>query len=228
MDPKEAAARHAVQYIQSGMTIGIGTGSTSAFAIDAIGERMQQENLKLRAIPTSDHSREQAKSLGIPLTGFAEATRLDLTIDGADEVDDALHLIKGGGGALLREKIVARASDQLIIICDHTKMKPHLGGHPLPVAVVPFGHEATRRRLHAFTDYVILRPDPHDPTRPFITDDQLYIYDLQMTPILDPPTLEAEIRRIVGVVEVGLFTHMASRVIVGYEDGHTEERLAPA
>ncbi len=226
MDPKEVAARRAVQYIQSGMTIGIGTGSTSAFAISAIGERVRQEGLRLRAIPTSDHSREQAETLGIPLIGFEQATALDLTIDGADEVDADLHLIKGGGGALLREKIVARASAQLIIICDDSKMKAKLGGHALPVAVVPFGHEATCRRLHAFTESVTLRPDSQDPSRPFLTDDHLFIYDLQMAPILDPPALESDIRGIVGVVEVGLFTHMASRVVVGYEDGHIEERRA--
>lgn len=186
---------------------------------------MRREALEIRAIPTSDHSRQQAEELGIPLISFADANRLDLTIDGADEVDTGLHLIKGGGGALLREKIVARASTQLIIICDDSKMKPHLGAHALPVAVVPFGHESTRRQLEVFTQKLTLRPDPRDPANPFVTDDQLFIYDLQMDIIPDPPALEKAIRAIVGVVEVGLFTHMASRVVVGYEDGHTEERL---
>lgn len=225
VNPKEVAARKAVQYVKSGMTMGIGTGSTSEQAILALGERIKTEGLSIRAVPTSDHSRELAESLGIALVDFQQVQQLDLTIDGADEVDGNLNLIKGGGGALLREKIVASASRELIIICDDSKIKPLLGAHPLPVAVVPFGCEATRRRLLELTDTVILRTLASDSSAPFVTDDQLYIFDLQMGPIENPAALEAALRRIVGVVEVGLFTHMASRVVVGFEDGHTEELL---
>ncbi len=227
MEPKEAAARRAVQSVQSGMTIGIGTGTTSAYAIQALGERVLREGLQIRAVPTSVRSREMAQSLNIPIISLSDVEGLDLTIDGADEVDASLNLIKGGGGALLREKIVASASRELIIICDPAKIKPLLGAHPLPVAVVPFGHETTRRRLLQFTPNVTLRLDASGPARPFVTDDQLYIYDLEMPPINDPPALEAALRRIVGVAEVGLFTHMAARVIVGYPDGHTQELLPP-
>ena len=227
VEPKDAAARRAVEYVHSGMTIGIGTGTTSAYAIAALGERVQSEGLQIRAVPTSVRSREMAQELHIPLIDLSDVDGLDLTIDGADEVDAGLNLIKGGGGALLREKIVASASRQLIIICDPDKIKPLLGAHPLPVAVVPFGHEATRRRLLQFTPHVTLRPDASNPARPFVTDDQLYIYDLQMSPINDPPALEADLRRIVGVAEVGLFIHMAARVIVGHADGHIQELLPP-
>jgi ribose 5-phosphate isomerase A len=224
VDAKDVAARSAVQYVQSGMTMGIGTGSTSAYAITALGERIKRENLQIRAVPTSVGSREMAEALGIPLVDLSDVGHLDLTIDGADEVDRDLNLIKGGGGALVREKIVASASRELIIICDDSKIKSHLGTHPLPVAVVPYGYEATHRRLRQFTPDITLRMNAANPTQPFVTDDQLYIFDLDMKRIDDVAGCEADIRRIVGVVEVGLFTRMAARVIVGYADGHAEER----
>ena len=225
MDAKEVAARRAVQYVQSGMTLGIGTGSTSAYAITALGERVKREALQIRAVPTSVRSREMAEELSIPLVDLSDVGQLDVTIDGADEVDKDLNLIKGGGGALLREKIVASASRELIIICDDSKIKPFLGARPLPVAVVPFGHEATYRRLRQLTPNITLRMDATNPALPFVTDDQLHIFDLDMKQIEDVAGCEAAIRRIVGVVEVGLFTRMAARVIVGYADGHAEELL---
>lgn len=225
MNPKDAAARKAVQYVQPNTLIGIGTGSTSAFAIRALGERVQREGLKIVAVPTSEQSRVLAEQLGIPLADLSEVGMLDLTFDGADEVDDDLNLIKGGGGALLREKIVASASRELVIIVDDSKVKPKLGSFPLPIAVVPFGHEATHRRLLEFTPNVNLRMDKADPSHPFVTDDHLYIYDMQMGQIDDPPALELAIRRIVGVAEVGLFIRMTSRLVIGYADGHTEEKM---
>lgn len=224
MDAKEVAARRAVQYVQSGMTIGIGTGSTAAYAITALGERVHNEGLQIRAVPTSVASREMAEALGIPLVDLSAVGELDLTIDGADEVDQNLNLIKGGGGALLREKIVASASRELIIICDDSKLKPFLGAHPLPVAVVPFGCKVTHRRLSRLAADLTLRMNAANPKEPFVTDDQLYILDLDMERIEDVVQCEADIRRIVGVAEVGLFTHMAARVIVGYADGHVEEK----
>ena len=224
MEPKDAAARKAVQYVQPNTIIGIGTGTTSAYAIQALGQRVKQENLQITAVPTSEQSRVLAEQLNIPLADLSEVGTLDLTIDGADEVDADLNLIKGGGGALLREKIVASASRELIIIVDVGKVKPKLGSFPLPIAVVPFGHEATHRRLLEFTPNVALRMDKAAPSQPFVTDDHLYIYDMRLGQIDDPPALETALRRIVGVAEVGLFIHMTTRLVIGYADGHTEEK----
>src|SRR5579871_2491333 len=125
------------------MTLGLGSGTTATYAIQALGERIRQEGLRVRGVPTSGRSRELAEALHIPLIDLSDVEQLDLTIDGADEVDPDLHLIKGGGGALLREKLVASASRELIIICDESKLKAELGVYPLPVAVIPFGWETT-------------------------------------------------------------------------------------
>jgi ribose 5-phosphate isomerase A len=225
LDPKQVAARKAVKAVKDGMTIGIGTGSTAAFAIQAIGERIKSEGLHVRAVATSSRSREMAAEWGIPLIDLCEVEALDLTIDGADQVGPNLSLIKGGGGALLREKIVAQASRELIIICDETKRHTPFGQHPLPVAVVPFGHTLTRRRLERFCQKVLLRPKAPDSPEPYLTDDGLYIYDMHMEAIADPPQLEQRLKQIVGVVEVGLFNGLASRVLFGFHDGHVEELL---
>lgn len=225
MEAKEAVGRAAVRYVEDGMTIGIGTGSTAAFFIQALGERIQREALRVSAVPTSTRSRELAQTLNIPLVDLSDVGELDVTIDGADEVDSALHLIKGGGGALVREKIVASASRQLIIICDESKCKPVLGGHPLPVAVLSFGYEATHRRLKRFCEEVVLRPGVEGSDRPYVTDDGLYLFDMHFHSIPDPSGLEQALKRIVGVVEVGLFIGLASRVIVGSAEGQIRELL---
>ncbi len=230
MEGKEAAARQAVTLIEDGMVIGLGTGTTSAFMLQALGERIANEGLRVRAVPTSVRSREMAEQYRIPLVELSEVVTLDMTIDGADEVDGALNLIKGGGGALVREKIVAAASRTFVVICDDSKIKPFLGAHPLPVAVVPFGVESTRQKLRRFTETVVIRLVPDDSNAyhgrtPFVTDDGLYIFDLHLGTIRDVPALEASLRSVVGVAEVGLFVQMASRVIVGYADGHTKELL---
>ena len=224
VDGKEAAARQAVTLIEYGMVIGLGTGTTSAYMLQALGERIAQEGLRVRGVPTSVGSREMADQYHIPLVDLSDVVTIDMTIDGADEVDGALHLIKGGGGALVREKIVAAASRTFVVICDDSKIKPFLGAHPLPVAVVPFGVESTRQKLRRFTETVVLRPSA-DAKTPFVTDDGLYILDMHLGTIRDVPALEASLRSVVGVVEVGLFVQMASRVIVGYADGHTKELL---
>jgi len=226
LDAKEAAARRAVGYVQDGMVLGLGSGSTAAWAIQVIGERIQKEGLRVRGVPTSLRSRELAEALHIPLVDLHETNEIDLTIDGADEVDPALHLIKGGGGALVREKIVACASRQLIIICDESKLKPSLGAFPLPVAIVPFGWETTRQRLE------VLQPDAAITLRqaagrdgaPYVTDDGLYILDMHLGQIADVPDMERRVKQTVGVVEAGLFVGLASKVLVGYPDGHTEEK----
>ena len=222
MNAKEAAARKAVEFVQDGMTLGLGTGSTSAYMIQALGARVKREGLKVRAVPTSERSRLMAIELGIPVLDLNEAGTLDLAIDGADEFDHSLNLIKGGGGALLQEKLVAAAAKEFIVICDEGKKVKALGQFPLPVAIIPFGWKTTAKRIESYCNDFSLRMSKNDPHNPFVTDDGLYILDLKMGSILDPSVLEKSLKLIVGVAEVGLFCNMASRVIVGYEGGKTE------
>ena len=222
MDSKETAARFAAGKVKNGMVVGLGTGSTATFAIQALSERIAKERLQIRGVPSSERSRELAASLQIPLMELTDSQQIDLTIDGADEVDPHLNLIKGGGGALVREKIVASASREVLIIVDSSKIKPALGGFPLPVAIFPFGMLATLKRLEAFGSSVALRPDSKNPEQPFTTDDGLHIADIHLNPVTDPAQMERDIKRIVGVAEVGLFIGIATQVIVGHADGRIE------
>lgn len=203
------------------MTIGLGTGSTARFALLAIGERIAAERLQILGVPTSRGSAQMAHEHGIPLAPIDSVHRIDLTIDGADEVGPGLSLIKGGGGALFREKMVASLSSEMIVICDETKPRPVLGAFPLPVAVIPFGWQHTAARLEQLGGQAILRKEDGSP---YITDDGLYIVDLHLGHIDDPPRTECSIRAIVGVAEVGLFIGMASRAVIAYSDGRIEER----
>ena len=210
---KRAAAEEAVKLVEDGMVVGLGTGSTAAFAIEALARRHRQ-GLRFLGIPTSERTAAQAAAAGIPLTSFAEHRQLDLTIDGADEVEQGtLNLIKGLGGALLREKIVAAASGQLAIIVDGSKLVDRLGTHaPVPVEVVAFGLEATRATLEVLGATARLRLSPAG--EPFITDSGNRIIDCRFAPIADPARLEERIRRVVGVVESGLFIGRADPVFV--------------
>lgn len=228
MDAKEAAALRAVQYVRDGMILGLGTGSTAKFAIQAIGERIRQEGLHLQGVPTSMPSRDLAEQVGIPLLDLSDAPSIDLTIDGADEVDPALNLIKGGGGALVREKLVASASREMIVIGDDAKWKPVLGSFPLPVAVIPFGWKTTCERLRTFGRSITLRPSKTAPDQPFVTDDGLYILDMHLGVIRDAASLERSLKQVTGVVEVGLFVGLATRVILGSSDGSTVEKTLPS
>jgi ribose 5-phosphate isomerase A len=217
---KRAAAKRAVAEVQDGMLLGLGTGTTATFVIDELGRRVREEGLKVTGVPSSVRTAEQARAAGIPLIELTGVPPLDLTIDGADEVDPHGDLIKGGGGALLREKLVAVASREVLIVCDDRKRRPFLGAFPLPVVVVPFGWSSTRHRLERFGRPVSLRTKDGVP---FVTDDGLYILDVAFGRIDDPATLEREIRGIVGVVEVGLFIGLAHRVLYGFPDGRVEE-----
>jgi ribose 5-phosphate isomerase A len=208
------------------MTLGLGTGSTAVHFIDALGERVRQNGWRVRAVPTSERSRIQAEGLGIPIVDLGDAGPLDLAIDGADETDRHLSLIKGGGGALLREKLVAAAARQFIVVADSSKLKETLGAFPLPVAIVPFGWQATVRRLERDGVPMRLRQSKEPSGGPFVTDDGHYILDMQFGAIADPVALERDIKQITGVVDVGLFVGLASRLILGFEDGHVEE-LSP-
>ena len=209
------AAEKAVEFVQDGMKIGLGTGSTAAFAIDAIG-RLVKDGYDILAVPTSIASEKQARDLGIPLTTLEEAGTLDITIDGADEVDGNLDLIKGMGGALLREKIVAYSTRQEIIIVDDSKVVRELGTKfPLPVEVVQFSHGRTRM----FMEELGCRAELRGGATPFVTDNGNYIYHLHFERgIRDPYELQRKLDDIPGVVETGLFLKMAKKVVVASEN----------
>ncbi len=215
---KRAAAEAAVELVQEGMVVGLGTGSTAAFAVDALARRHRQ-GLRFVGIATSERTAAQAKAAGLPLTSFAEHRLIDLTIDGADEVErGTLNLIKGLGGALLREKIVAVASRRLAIVVDGAKLVDRLGSSgPVPVEVVAFGLEATRATLEVLGASV--RPRLSPAGEPFVTDSGNRILDCSFGPITDPARLEERIGRVVGVVESGLFISRAGPVFVADQTG---------
>ncbi len=214
---KREAAMAAVAMVEDGMVVGLGTGSTAAFAIDGLIARVR-DGLNILGIPTSERSGKQARDGGIRLTDFASHTHVDLTIDGADEITEgSLDLIKGLGGALLREKIVAAASARLVIIADAPKLVAGLGATvPVPVEVVTFGWQTTAERLAALRAKPVLRQAGAEPFR---TDGGNLILDCHFGPIADPAALEAELSATVGVVETGLFIGMASTALVAMPDG---------
>jgi ribose 5-phosphate isomerase A len=215
---KKIAAGKAVEYIRNGMTLGLGTGSTAYWAIQGIGEQVKN-GLSVRAIATSMQSEAMARELGIPIVPFAEIDHIDITIDGADEVDQQLNLIKGGGGALLREKIVASATKFYIIIVDESKLVPQLGKFPLPVEIVPFGWEITNRRLKELGCVPVMRMKGGQ--QPFLTDNHHYILDCSFGSIPDPALLHDQVSAITGVMEDGFFIGMADIVIAGSPGGDT-------
>jgi ribose 5-phosphate isomerase A len=214
---KKIAAGKAIEYIKDGMTLGLGTGSTAYWAIQGIGE-MVKKGLTVRAIATSLQSESLALELGIPIVPFSEIDHLDITIDGADEVDEALNLIKGGGGALLREKIVASATRFYIIIVDESKLVKELGKFPLPVEVAPFGWELTFRRLAKLGGSPGMRMAGD---KPFLTDNQHYILDCPFGLIQNPAQLHEQVSGITGVMEDGFFINMADIVVAGSPGGDT-------
>jgi ribose 5-phosphate isomerase A len=220
---KAAAGKAALPYIKSGMTVGLGTGSTAHYFVEALGEAVQQ-GLEVQALATSRATAAQAQRLGIPLLSIEQVGILDVTVDGADEIDPYLNLIKGGGGALYREKLVASLSRELIIIADKSKQVPVLGKFPLPVEVIPFGMEITRLRLNALGFNSQLRRDAEG--NPFYTDNGNLILDCQIGDIHHPKALHRELKIHIGVVDTGLFLGMASRAIIGYEDGRVQEIFA--
>ncbi len=224
---KRAAAEAAVELVEAGMVVGLGTGSTASFAVEALARRYRH-GLRFLGIPTSEQTALQAKALGIPLTSFAEHRRIDLTIDGADEVErGTLNLIKGAGGALLHEKIVASASRCLAIVVDGAKMVDCLGSRaPVPVEVVAFGLELCQAALEGLGAHVSLRVSATG--EPFVTDSGNRLLDCAFGPIADPAGLEERIGRVVGVVESGLFIGRAGPVFVADTDGvHRLESLSP-
>jgi len=208
---KETAARASLQFVQDGQVVGLGTGSTAAHFITLLG-RQVNHGLKIRGIPTSERSRQQAASLGIPLTTLDECQVIDVTVDGADEVDPQLRLIKGGGGALLREKIVASATKQLIIVADASKRVPMLGKFPLPVEVIKFARALVAKKITALGADVQTRLQPDG--QPFLTDENNYILDCRFGQISNADALARKLSEMPGIVEHGLFIGMASIVLV--------------
>lgn len=222
---KRAAALRAIDEVEDGMVLGLGTGSTAAFVVEGLSQRVRS-GLKVVSIPTSERTATQARRLGIEIATFAEYQSLDLTIDGADEVAlGSLHLIKGLGGALLREKIVAAASARLVIVVDQEKLVERLGEHtPVPVEVTQFGWQATAAALAGLGSVPERRYTAGE--QPYVTDGGNFILDCRFGPIADPTGLERRIAMIVGVVESGLFVGRSSAVVVAAPSG--VEVLTPA
>ena len=204
---KEAAARASLKFVKDGQVVGLGTGSTATYFIKLLADQVKK-GLRIRGIPTSIRSQELALSLGIPLTTLDECQEIAVTVDGADEVDPQLRLIKGGGGAMLREKIVASATKQLVIVADSSKQVPVLGGFPVPVEVIPFAQVLVAKRIAALGAEV--RPRAGADGKPFVTDERNHILDCQFGAIRDPEALARRLSDMPGIVEHGLFVGMAS------------------
>ena len=212
---KELAGRAAAKIVRDGEIVGLGTGSTARFAVVAIGERVRA-GLKIIGIPTSDATAGLARKLGIPLSTLEEHQEIDITIDGADEIDPRLNLIKGGGGALLREKIIATASKKMVVAADSSKLVKALGKFPLPVEIIPFAEAVVSKKISKLGATCKLRMKADGS--PFVTDEGHHILDCDFGRIADPPNLARLLGEMPGVVEHGLFIGVAKLAIVGNVD----------
>ncbi len=225
---KFVAAKRASEMVEDGMRVGLGTGSTAAWLVRCLGELVREDGLKFHGVPTSARTAELAREVGIPILSLDEAKWLDLTIDGADEFDRDLNLIKGGGGALLQEKIVATASDRMVVIADKAKEVANLGAFPLPIEVIPFGWQTSQ----ALVEETLISMDVMGRTStlrmngasPYVTDEGNHILDLHLTRIGNPRQLALVLNQIPGVVENGLFIDICDTVVIGYGDGKVEVR----
>lgn len=225
---KFVAAKRSVDFIEDGMKVGLGTGSTAAWMVRCLGERVREEGLRIRGVPTSSRTAVLAREMGIEVISLDEAKWLDVTIDGADEFDGAFNLIKGGGGAHLQEKIVATASDRMIVITDASKEVETLGAFPLPIEVIPFGWQTSK----ALVEELLISMDVmgRETTLrmngdvPFISDEGNHIIDLHLNRIGNARQLSMALNQIPGVVENGLFIDICDTVVIGYGDGRVETR----
>jgi ribose 5-phosphate isomerase A len=211
---KQAAARAAAELVESSSIVGLGSGSTATYAIRFLGQRVR-EGLKIVSIPTSQKTKQLAEQLGIPLSTLDQHPQIDIDIDGADEIDPQLNLIKGGGGALLREKIIASASRRFVVVGDSSKQVAHLGKFPLPVEVIPFAQSLISKRIAGLGAQVSLR----GAGNPYVTDEGHHILDCTFGEIADPAALAEKLRAIPGVVEHGLFIGMAEMALIGKDRG---------
>ncbi len=225
---KYVAAYRAADMVEDGMRVGLGTGSTAAWLVRRLGERVQQEGLRIKGVPTSTRTAQLAREVGIEVVSLDQAGWLDLTIDGADEFDGDLNLIKGGGGAHLQEKIVATASDQMVVIADAGKEVETLGAFPLPVEVIPFGWQTTRTLIEEVLDTMdVLGTNSAlrmNGEAPFVTDEGNHILDLHLQRIGNARQMALVLNQVPGVVENGLFIDICDKVVVGYGDGRVELR----
>ncbi|HKL70376.1 ribose-5-phosphate isomerase RpiA [Salibaculum sp.] len=224
---KFVAAKQAADYVEDGMRVGLGTGSTAAWLVKCLGEKVAA-GLSIRGVPTSSRTAELAREVGIEVISLDEAKWLDLTIDGADEFDGNLNLIKGGGGALLQEKIVATASDQMVVIADAGKQVETLGAFPLPLEVIPFGWQTTKTLVEEMLigmDVLGRRTSLRmNGDAPYYTDEGNHILDLHLNRIGNARQLSLVLNQIPGVVENGLFIDICDVVVIGYGDGRVEQR----
>ncbi len=219
MNPKQLAADAALELIDNNMVVGLGTGSTAELFINSLGAAIRAGKLRgIRGVPTSTKSDQQARRLGIAIVSLSQVPHIDIDIDGADEIAPNLDLIKGLGGALLREKIIAQNSKRVIVIADSSKLVPMLGTHaPLPVEVIQFEHEAQQRLLRELGCEPALRKTADG--KPFVTDNGNFIYDCTFEQITDPHLLEEKLARRAGIVETGLFLGIATLALVADENG---------
>jgi ribose 5-phosphate isomerase A len=230
-EQKRAAALAALEHVRDGMRLGLGTGSTARYFVDAVGAKVK-EGWKLSCVPTSEQTRAQAQGLGIGLTTLDDTPQLDLAVDGADEIDGDLSLIKGGGGAMLREKIVATSAQRMIVIADSSKRVERLGKFPLPIEVVPFGVKATALKIDKACAWagakggkLVIRTRDG---KPFVTDNGNIVLDCALGSIPDAPKLAAALSSIPGVVDHGLFIGIASLAIIAGEQGVATLTRKPA
>jgi len=223
---KYAAAAKALEFIKPGMKVGLGTGSTAFYFVALLGEKVA-EGFEVLGVPTSTRTREQAHALDIPLATLEDVDGLDIVVDGADEFDPDCNLIKGGGAALLQEKLVAMSAESMIVISDDSKEVPTLGAFPLPVEVVRFGWKGTGKRIEAILEKADVDGRKIDlrmaGDQPLVTDEGHYILDLHLERIGDAPALAEALKQVTGVVETGLFINVARKVIVGEADGSVRE-----
>jgi ribose 5-phosphate isomerase A len=225
---KYVAARRAVEFVEDGMRVGLGTGSTAAWMVRCLGELVREDGMKITGVATSERTADLARQVGVPIKTLDEVRWLDLTIDGADEYDANLNLIKGGGGALLQEKIVATASDQMVVIADPSKQVDTLGAFPLPVEVIPFGWQTTKALIEEMLSNVDVMGRSAslrlNGSEPFRTDEGNFILDLHLRRIGNAPQLSLVLNQIPGVVENGLFLDICDVLVIGNGDGTVEVR----